>query len=291
MPELPEVETINRGMKKFLLGKVIVKVERDWFKSLAYDQDFINDHLLNAQIMSISRRGKVLIINLSNNFNLLFHLKMTGQLVYRSSIESFGAGHPSDSLVNKLPDKSTRIIFYFKDKSRLFFNDQRKFGWVKILDTNSLNEFAFFNKLGPELLEKDFSLEMFQKRLSLRARSSIKAVLLDQSIVAGLGNIYSDESLWMANIHPSTPVYKLSHQNIKKLYKSILEILNLAIKKGGSSDRNYLNLEGKKGSYIAFANAYKRTGLPCKRCQTKIVKIRVASRGTHVCPNCQKLLE
>ena len=132
---------------------------------------------------------------------------------------------------------------------------------------------------------------MFQKRLSLRARSAIKAVLLDQSIVAGLGNIYSDESLWMANIHPSTPVYKLSHQNIKKLYKSILEILNLAIKKGGSSDRNYLNLEGKKGSYIAFANAYKRTGLPCKRCQTKIVKIRVASRGTHVCPNCQKLLE
>lgn len=291
MPELPEVETINRGMKKYLIGKVISKVEVDWFKSLAYDQSFINKHLLNAKITSIDRRGKVLIMSLSNRFNLLFHLKMTGQLVYNSSTEKFGAGHPSDSLVNNLPDKSTRIIFYFKDKSKLFFNDQRKFGWVKILDNQSLKDFEFFNKLGPEPLDKDFSLKIFKERLNARKNSKIKAVLLDQSTIAGLGNIYTDESLWMAKIHPMEPVYKLSDLKIKKLYESIIEILNLSIQKGGSSDRNYINIEGKKGSYIEFANVYKRANQDCKRCNHKIIRIKVASRGTHICPNCQKLLK
>ncbi len=291
MPELPEVETINRGMKKYLLGKVIVKVEVDWFKSLAYDQEFIKKHLLNATIKSIDRRGKVLILSLNNNFNLLFHLKMTGQLVYVSKNEKFGAGHPSDSLVNKLPDKSTRIIFYFKDDSKLFFNDQRKFGWAKILDSKNLKEFEFLKKLGPEPLEKDFTLKVFKERLNFRKNSKIKAALLDQTIIAGLGNIYTDESLWMAKIHPSEPVYKLTDIKIKKLYDSILEILNLSIQKGGSSDRNYINIEGKKGSYIEFANVYKKVNQNCKRCGSKIIRIKVASRGTHLCPKCQKLLK
>ncbi len=291
MPELPEVETINRGMKKYLIGKVISKVEVDWFKSLAYDQKFINKHLINARIDSIDRRGKVLIISLSNNFNLLFHLKMTGQLVYKSDKERFGAGHPSDSLINKLPDKSTRIIFYFNDNSKLFFNDQRKFGWAKILDQESLKEFEYLNKLGPEPLDKDFSLKIFKARLDLRKNSKIKSVLLDQSIIAGLGNIYTDESLWMAKIHPLEVINKLSQSRIQKLYESMLEVLNLSISRGGSSDRNYIDIVGKKGTYIDFANVYKKAGMPCKRCSTNIIRIKVASRGTHICPKCQKLLK
>lgn len=215
---------------------------------------------------------------------------MTGQLVFRSTDFSFGAGHPSDSLVGKLPDKSTRVIFDFKDGSKLFFNDQRKFGWIRLIPTAEVPNIDFFKKVGPEPLAADFTARQFIERISRRANTSIKAALLDQSVVAGIGNIYADESLWAARLHPGRKVNKISAQKLKILFTEARKVLRLAIKKGGSTDKNYVDAEGQKGSYLSFAQVFRRQGLPCPRCGTTIEKIRVAGRGTHLCPHCQKLL-
>jgi formamidopyrimidine-DNA glycosylase len=218
----------------------------------------------------------------------MIHLKMTGQLVFRGD-KSFGAGHPSDSLIGELPDKSTRVTLTFTDGSQLFFNDQRKFGWVKLLPTATITDVPFMQKVGPEPLDDDFSPLDFAARFKRRARTNIKAALLDQTVIAGVGNIYADESLWGAKIHPATLVEALSKRQLEKLYEEVRLVLNLSIDKGGSTDKNYVNAEGKKGSYIDFARVFRRQGLPCPRCGTPIIKTRVAGRGTHLCPACQKV--
>ncbi len=200
----------------------------------------------------------------------------------------FGAGHPSDSLINELPDKSTRVIIEFTDKSRLFFNDQRKFGWMKLLPTNEIENLAFFQKVGPEPLDKKFGVKNFIIRFKMRPNARIKAALLDQTVIAGVGNIYADEALWAAKIHPSTKINKISNKKLEQLYKGLIDILKLSIKTGGSTDRNYVDAEGKRGSYLKFAKVFRREGQKCDRCGKLIVKIRVAGRGTHICPNCQK---
>ncbi|MBI4034429.1 hypothetical protein HY380_00860 [Candidatus Saccharibacteria bacterium] len=143
-------------------------------------------------------------------------------------------------------------------------------------------------RVGPEPLEDDFTVDLFIERLMQRQNSPIKAVLLDQSVLAGVGNIYADEALFAAKIHPSTPVKKVGRTKLVALYSDLRRILNLAIDSGGSTDRNYVNAEGKKGSYLTFAQVFRKTGQPCPRCGAEIVKIRVAGRGTHICPRCQK---
>lgn len=214
---------------------------------------------------------------------------MTGQLVFRGSDHSFGAGHPNDSLIGELPDKSTRVIFEFADGSHLFFNDQRKFGWVKLLPTNQIEDNDFIRKLGPEPLEEAYTWQDLKKALTRRQRTTIKAALLDQSVVAGIGNIYADESLWGARINPATIAGSLSDSKIKKLFTEIQYVLRLSIEKGGSTDRNYVDAEGKKGSYMSFARVFRRETQPCPRCGRAIVKTRLAGRGTHFCPKCQKI--
>jgi formamidopyrimidine-DNA glycosylase len=203
--------------------------------------------------------------------------------------QNFGAGHPTKSLVEALPDRSTRVTFGFSDSSKLFFNDQRKFGWVRLLPTAEVPNIDFMKKLGPEPLSADFTPHQFISRLRRRPKSNIKAVLLDQNIIAGVGNIYADESLWGARIHPQTLVATLSEQKMKDLFKELRFVLNLSIEKGGSTDRNYVDAEGKKGSYLSFARVFRREGQPCPRCSEKIIKIRVVGRGTHLCPRCQKV--
>jgi formamidopyrimidine-DNA glycosylase len=146
----------------------------------------------------------------------------------------------------------------------------------------------FFKKVGPEPLSADFTPAIFKERIARRARTSIKAAILDQTTLAGVGNIYADESLWMAKIHPQMLVGTVSSQKLNALYNAIREVLQLAIDKGGSSDRNYVDAEGRRGSYLKFANVFRREGQPCNRCGTTIIKTRVAGRGTHICPNCQK---
>src|SRR3981081_1217576 len=171
---------------------------------------------------------------------------MTGQLVFRGKAAHFGAGHPNASLVGELPDKSTRVTFVFKGGSRLFFNDQRKFGWVRLLPTPELANVVFMRKVGPEPLEADFTWQIMRDRLLRRANTNIKATLLDQTVIAGVGNIYADESLWGAKIHPSMLVKNLTDTWFKNLYESLLAILRLSIEKGGSTDRNYVDAEGRR---------------------------------------------
>jgi formamidopyrimidine-DNA glycosylase len=290
MPELPEVETVRRGLNNLIIGKVINSVRNDWPKSFPNAQDQIDNYLINSKVIAIRRRAKVLIIDLSSQYSLVIHLKMTGQMVFRSDKQRFGAGHPNDSLIGKLPDRSTRVELTFSDNSKLFFNDQRKFGWMVLIKTIDIGSIKLISTFGPEPLEPEFSWQVFKSRLELRPGSAIKAVLLDQKILAGVGNIYADESLWAAKIHPLTPVKSISLKKVKLLHKYLIDVLNLSIESGGSSDRNYVNAEGKKGSYIQIAKVFRREGQSCPRCGHEILKIRAAGRGTHYCPYCQRLV-
>lgn len=290
MPELPEVETIVRGLDKLLPGKTITSVDFNTPKSFPNAETDINKFLINSKITKVKRRGKVIIVDLSTNYTLITHLKMTGQLIYRSPKKNFGGGHPTDSLVGKLPDRSTRVVIDFKDGSQLFFNDQRKFGWMRLLPTIEVPNIDFFKKLGPEPLDLSFTWQQFEARLQRRKNSSIKPVLLDQTIIAGIGNIYADESLWMSKIHPATKVVRLSKNKLKELHSNIKAVLTLSIEKGGSTDRNYLNAEGKKGSYLEFANVFRKDGQPCIRCGTIMIKFKLFGRGTHICPKEQKVI-
>ena len=289
MPELPEVETVRRGLNKLIIGKQIKTASSDTARSFPNSKTDVSHFLIGAKIKDVRRRAKVLMIDLSTDYTLVIHLRMTGQLVFVDNSSRFGAGHPSDSLIGNLPDKSTRVTFIFSDKSTLYFNDQRKFGWIKLIPTTEVPNMDFMKNVGPEPLEDNFTVEQFKKRFNRRQRSKIKAALLDQTVIAGVGNIYADESLWGAKIHPATLVGDLPYSKFKLLYSEIREVMKLSIKKGGSTNRNYVNAEGKKGSYMDFASVFRREGLPCPRCGTLIIKIKVAGRGTHICPKEQTL--
>ncbi|HLG91220.1 MAG TPA: bifunctional DNA-formamidopyrimidine glycosylase/DNA-(apurinic or apyrimidinic site) lyase [Candidatus Saccharimonadales bacterium] len=303
MPELPEVETIRIGLSKLLPKLVVKDVWHDWPKSFPNAPADVARFLVGAKIERIKRRAKVLIIELSSNYSLVIHLKMTGQLVfvpkaqkqvtgYRLQVieknKRFGAGHPSKSLVGKLPDKSTRVILHFNNGAKLFFNDQRKFGWMRLLPTAEVPLIDFMQTVGPEPLEDDFTVDKFIERLMTRQKSPIKAVLLDQKVLAGVGNIYADESLWLAKIHPSSVVAKIPKTRLVVLHQALRDVLNQSIENGGSTDRNYVNAKGERGSYLEFAQVFRKAGKPCPRCGTEIIKIRVAGRGTHICSREQK---
>ncbi|TAH34126.1 DNA-formamidopyrimidine glycosylase [Candidatus Saccharibacteria bacterium] len=292
--------------------------------NLAHSKSFpnapadVSAFLIGASVTAVKRRAKVLLIELSSHYSLVIHLKMTGQMVFigkpeKQNVERrtkneegrpssaldvlrsgsnevrFGAGHPNDSLVNALPDKSTRVEFAFTDGSKLFFNDQRKFGWVKLIPTVEVPNIDFMRKVGPEPLDASFTAKQFIERLQRRKNTNIKAALLDQTVIAGVGNIYADESLWGAKIHPTTLVKDVSTQKLSTLFTELQYVLNLSIEKGGSSNHTYVNAEGRKGSYMNFARVFRRESLECPRCGTTIIKLRVAGRGTHICPHCQKV--
>lgn len=307
-------------MGELLPGRVFASVSHDTDKSFPNASADANAFLVGASVTAVKRRAKVLLIELSSNYSLVIHLKMTGQLVFvgqadkqnggritkdgegrpsssfgvpRSESDEvrFGAGHPNDSLVGHLPDKSTRVTFEFTDGSHLYFNDQRKFGWVRLLPTAEVPNIDFMRKVGPEPLDASFTGEQFIERLMRRKNTNIKAALLDQTVIAGVGNIYADESLWGAKIHPATLVRNVSKQKLSALFTELQYVLNLSIQKGGSSDKNYVNAEGKKGSYLSFARVFRREGQACPRCGATILKLRVAGRGTHICPREQKLVK
>jgi formamidopyrimidine-DNA glycosylase len=287
MPELPEVETVKNGLNRLIQNKIVQSVKFDWPKGFPNSKPDINNFLIGASILNIERRGKSLIIYLSSDYCLVVHLKMTGQLVFRGK-QHFGAGHPNDSLIGPLPDKSTRVELDFDDGSKLFFNDQRKFGWMRLMPKVEVPHLDFMKKLGPEPLNKDFKSSEFRNRVRRRKNSSIKATILDQTVLAGVGNIYADESLWMAKIHPASLSGTLSDAKLNLLFASIKEILAKSIELGGSTDKNYVDAEGKRGSYLEFANVFRREGQACPRCGTTIIKTRVATRGTHICSRCQR---
>lgn len=288
MPELPEVETVRRGLSELIIGKAIQSESHDTDKGFPNNLSDVKQFLLGATVTAVRRRAKVLMIDLSTDYSLIIHLKMTGQLVFVGETR-FGAGHPNDSLVNDLPDKSTRVTLTFTDGTKLFFNDQRKFGWMRLMPTIEIPNISFMQKVGPEPLAKDFTPQEFMQRFTRRAKTNIKAAILDQSVVAGVGNIYADESLWGAKLHPKRLVGSVSEQEFESLYTELREVMNLAVEKGGSSNHTYVNAEGKKGSYMDFARVFRREGLSCPRCGATIEKLRVAGRGTHICPHCQQI--
>lgn len=291
MPELPEVETVRRGLLGLIVGKVFkVAIVHDSPKSFPNDEAAVGEFMVGTSVIDVRRRAKVLLIDLSSHYTLVIHLKMTGQLVYRDETMRFGAGHPNDSLIGELPDRSTRVTMQFTDGSFLYFNDQRKFGWVKLYPSVEVENIDFMQRVGPEPLEDTFTADEFIPRVRRRNNTTIKAAILDQTVLAGVGNIYADESLWGAKIHPGTRVRDLRDEQLAALLGEIKTVMNLSIEKGGSTDKNYVNAEGKRGSYIDFARVFRREGKECPRHPSvHIEKTRVAGRGTHLCPVCQVL--
>ena len=287
MPELPEVEVIRSGLSELIAKKTIEKVNVLNDKSFQASTSSIDVFVNNSTILSVKRRAKILLIELSSGYSLVIHLKMTGQLLFRDNqnkSKNFAGGHPSDSFLSVLPDNHTRVELIFTDSTTLFFNDMRKFGWIKLLPTTELKEEKFIAKLGPEPLIGNPKPE-YLKSMSRHRKSLVKAALLNQEIVAGIGNIYADEALWGAMIHPKTRVENLSKKQLENILNAAIEVMSFSINKGGSTDRNYLNAKGEKGSYLTFANVFRKEGKPCPRCGHVIEKIRVAGRGTHVCSN------
>lgn len=288
MPELPEVETVRRGLERLVVGKKIKAAYHiNSPKSFPNNPADVQVFLKGATITAVRRRAKVLLLGLSTGYTLVTHLKMTGQLVYVGT-ERFGGGHPNDSLLQALPDRFTRVVIEFTDGTNLYFNDMRKFGWVRLYPSPEVPNIDFMKKVGPEPLEDTFTAQQFIPRMRRRNNTTIKAAILDQTVLAGVGNIYADESLWGANIHPASRVKNVTDAQLAALLKCIKFVMNLSIEHGGSTDKNYVDAQGNKGSYLKFANVFRRENMPCPRHPDKLIeKIRVAGRGTHICTVCQ----
>ncbi len=250
----------------------------------------IDEFVIGATVTELDRRAKVLIIHLNTNHSLMIHLKMTGQMVLVAPDGGRQAGgHPTPSMAGELPDKSTKVIFRLKDGNTLYFNDQRIFGWIKLVPTTEVANDSLIMRLGPEPLTDDFTLAGFEAVLKRRKGSPIKAVILDQSTVSGIGNIYADESLHLAKIHPAIQTGDLTSVQVKRLYEAIKVIIALGVQFGGTSFSHYVNSLGGTGDYFDNARVFRREGLLCPVCGTIILKTRVAGRGTHYCPKCQKV--
>lgn len=289
MPEGPEVETIRRGLELGIVGQTLGAVEVLWEKSFPVPPDLITQIVTGAKIAHLGRRAKVLIIELDNGYSLLCHLKMTGQLVLvKADGERFAGGHPTLSMRDDLPDRSTRVVFDFETGDRLFFNDFRKFGWIKLVQTDEIELDPLVARLGPEALSDGFTPAFLQSQLDRHKRAPIKPVILDQSTVAGIGNIYADESLHLARLHPQRLCGSLTVGEVNRLHSSIRDIIASGIEHGGTSFSNYVNALGGKGDYLDHARVFRRDGQGCPvHPDTPIEKFKVSGRGTHICPKCQ----
>lgn len=289
MPELPEVETIRRGLEARLVGRTIQKVEVRAPKVFEGDPHFVT----GAVIRGIERHGKLLVFLLEGEYVLTVHLKMTGQLIWQpqedDGSESVMGGHPEKAYLEDLPHKHTHVMIHLDDESTLFFNDLRKFGRMSVVPAATFQDLAFLQKLGPEPLEEGFTRLYLKEQLQKRPRLPIKSFLLDQENVAGLGNIYADESLFRAAILPTRLAGSLTVGEASNLFDAIQETLEEAIMYGGSSERDYVNAVGEKGTYLRIANVYHRTGLQCNRCREGIIeRVKVGGRSTHFCSMCQR---
>ena len=291
MPELPEVETLVRELRPHLKNKKIEKVKILAPKMLVplSKLAFIKK-IKGLTIQGITRRAKVIVIYLSNDYFLLVHLKMTGQLIFVSARgRSISGGHPypTDDPGNEInqANKYTRAEFHFIDKSVLYFNDLRKFGWLKLV--NKQDKDLLLANHGIEPLVKKFTSSVFVEIITKYPNRKIKQSLLDQSLIAGLGNIYADEACFLAKIKPERLVYTLTPAELRKLHQAIISVLKLSIKMKGTSAKNYVRADGSKGGFVPYLNVYGRTNQPCKKCGRPIVKIKLIGRGTHFCQKCQ----
>ncbi len=274
MPELPEVQTVVTGLNKMLRNKKIVNTHIYDEMVIGYPEkeDFISLSE-GKKIKSLTRRGKYIIINFSDNeHKLVIHLRMSGKLLYKKR--------------NDEKDKHTHVIFEFDDDTDLRFNNIRKFGRLYIITENELEEAGNLSNLGIEPLSDDFTLDLFEGMLDGR-KGMIKPLIMNQEFIAGVGNIYADEALFMANIRPDRKANTLSEQEIEDLYNAIRKILKKGIKMGGTSVSDYVNALGKSGKFQHELNVYKKEGEKCEKCGEAIEKKKVSGRSARYCPNCQ----
>jgi formamidopyrimidine-DNA glycosylase len=287
MPELPEVETLKLGLQKYLVGHTIESVE------LLLKKQFQGDpkDIIGAKVVGVRRFGKGLVIDLDNAYSLAIHIKLTGQLIYRGKDEPKVIHTDLQTVGNTLPNTWTRIIFHLDHEALLFYNDLRQFGWIKVVPTDKVGELSFFKELGPEfpLVKEDngLSLEKFGQILS-KSKTSIKPLLMDQQKMAGVGNIYANDSLYLAKIDPRRPANSLSTQEVKELFTAILTVLKKGLEEGGASELTFVNVLGEPGNYQNHSLVYGKKGEKCKRDGHTIEKISLGGRGTYFCPACQK---
>lgn len=287
MPELPEVETIRQGLSKYVLNTKIVDVQINLPKMALPDPAIVSTVLKDSSFSQIERQGKLLIFKLNEDRDraLFIHLKMTGQLIYRKGGEQIAGGHPWPSYNTKLPNKFSHIVLRFADGGVLYFNDQRQFGYIKITDTQGVTNER--KKFGIEPMTAQFTRNNFHKLFQNR-RTSIKAFLLNQVIISGIGNIYADEICYYSRLKPNRSVNTLNTTNINTLFDACQVILSTAVKKRGTTISDFVDSDGKQGNYADFLRAYGQNGKPCQRCGNILRKTKVAGRGTHFCTVCQK---
>ena len=284
MPELPEVETIRRGLSKRIVNKKIVAIEIKKPRLIRNKLADFKSLLDKNHILSIDRIGKLLILNLADSNFLLIHLKMTGQLIYSFKDNLIAGGHNFPA-TTKLPNKYSHIIFNFIDGSTLFFNDMRQFGYLQIVD--NLGQESARARFGLEPGRADFTWKNFRSIIKSK-RGILKALLLNQQLISGIGNIYADEICYRARLLPQRRVESLSASDIKRLYQASQFIIKKAIAKKGTTFSDYRDVDNQKGNFVQYLKVYGRSSEKCLVCKNKIKKVRLAGRGTHFCSHCQK---
>ena len=281
MPELPEVETIKLKLQKFLTGHSIDNILVNWKKIFPAD----SEKVLNSKIIMIRRYGKVLVFDFENKYSLVIHIKMTGQFIYRGpNLADFPV--LSKKVNGGIPGKHTHVVFNLDRGGILYYNDLRKFGWMKVVKSDELNSIALLKSLGPEPL-KDLNIYNFKEILK-NNKKTIKETIMDQAKIAGIGNIYANDALFLAKIHPKRLANSLRSNECKLLFKSIEDVLRRGIEAGGASENSYVAPDGTEGSYQDIALVYGKKGEKCKNCGSIIEKITLGGRGTFYCPICQK---
>lgn len=282
MPELPEVQTTVSGLNRVVTGLVITDVWTEYNSPYYHGKDSIKDPeyfkyfkktIKNSKVTGVTRRAKNILIHLSNDYTILIHMKMTGHVMYGN----YNKKDPFNQYI--------RLIFYLSNEKTMELCDTRKFAKVTLLPSKTMHETVHLKDIGPEPLEKEFTFKVFKEQIYKKPNGKIKIVLLDQTIIAGIGNIYSDESLWRAGIHPESIVNKIPEEKLKGLYKAIQKTLSMGIDFGGDSMSDYRNIDGERGKFQEKHMAYRRNKQPClkKGCGGKIVRIVVGGRGTHLC--------
>lgn len=296
MPELPEVETIKNDLQKLIVGKEIVGISSEFPDIVKMDFTAFKKEVTGSKITDVRRRAKNLIIALENsnlstpahNF-LLIHFKMSGHVIVTSAEREIknGTWLKRDGDFADPQNQFVRIQFFLDDGNQIAFSDLRRFGYIKLVTKEELNK--FLGEYGPEPLEKGFKIDILANILKSK-KGPVKKILMDQKLIAGIGNIYADEILFEAKIHPQKPANSLDKNQIKMLYDSILKILKLALKNRGTSTSDYRDASGQKGNYGNIRKVYRKTGEPCPhKCGGKVERISLGGRGTHFCPKCQKL--
>ena len=284
MPELPEVETLRRSLAQTLPGRIVAGVDVRTPGTCRPSPGLQLQDVVGATAKTVRRHGKYLVVDLSNSLSLVFHLRLTGQLVLTLDSRLLAAGgHPVPEFGSPLPHKATRLVLRFADDSHLYFTDIRRFGLCLLMPTSEVPAFLQRQGLGLDVLSPEFTLDALRDILRRRATAKLKPLLVDQRAIAGLGNIYADEALWEARLHPLSAAGSLTQEETARLYQAIRDTVEYALAHGVARV-----ISGRAAAGREFPRAHGREGEPCPRCGHKIERIRVGGRSTYFCPVCQQ---